>query len=843
MKLRYINILKAAAVAVGVLFMLPQSAKADEVTVGFDDFKIGYGENWAPVLTLPDDWYYTLVDNVYESSTYGHTAKPSIAVNGVNTNSYIITPKLEGEFSFWLRNYSKNYQANVVAYECTYEDGNLNIGTKIDEKTLVKVSSPSFEKVTFTANVPTRVALLISRGCFDDFTYTPARAIEGASLMVSGYDRDSECDLGAVYAGTEHKFVLSNPGTATLNVSSVTVSSPYEIKSGADIKTVEPSQSVEVIVATPAQDAEGELRIVSDDPNGDYVIKLKSQNKVPKAQITLDKTSLDFGTAKDDASIDVKVTNSGDATLTATIASSDGRFEVNPSSLTVEPGKSEIFTVSFKYDKDDFGVHEALITIESNAGDPITLQASVEVPDPNVWSEDFEGGKLPQGWSTTGWTVTKLSRYSGGNETYMAYAGTSSSTIVLITPRLQASKGQKLSFFVGSNTDGTDKLYVEYSHDMQDWKPIEGAPLTSGGEYSFTAPEDGYYYLKFNGKYGAVDNFYGFKLALKEHDLSFQSENIPAEGHQYVEYTANVTVTEMMGNDEEISAYLYFGDEVMAEKQLTLSAGESEKISLSFVPQKGYSSAQAKVIVKYGQDEQLASGTVTVNIAEAAVWDEESDNELTAGTYQALVFKYKAKKGWNTIATPFALTKEYLNKIFGESYTVYELNDHANGIIKFKETTNYYSGYPYVVYVKDQVSDDEPESYSEEGETSIILTNVKVDQPNPQYDERKGVKVISNFSHKTAGADEMIYALNPEEKSLVPTETVKAFRAYVTLDPTVTTIPQVRFYDGNGVETGIGTVWNDASLPTGIFNMQGQPVKQPLQPGLYIIDGKKVLVK
>lgn len=841
MKFKYSNILKIAAVAAGAFLLTPQTAQADQITEGFDSFKGGYNSSWKWETTFPEGWDYTGQDNTYATGETYKTKAPSVEISGKNTNSYIITPKLEGEFSFWLRNYTKSYQATIVAYECSYNNGNLELGSKIDEKTLSKTSTntPSWEKVTFTANVPTRVALLISTAFFDDFTYTPARAIEGASLMVSGYDRDAICDLGAVYAGTEHKFVLSNPGTETLNVASITISSPYEIKSGADIKAIEPSQSVEVIIATPAQDAEGELLIVSDDPNGDYVINLKSQNKIPAPQITLDKASLDFGTAKEDASIEVKVTNIGDATLTATITSSDSHFEVNPSSLTVEPGQSEVFTVSFQYDKDDFGVHEGLITIESNAGDPINLQASVEVPDPNVWSEDFEDGKLPLGWSTTGWTVTKSA--GGGNGTYMASAGRST-TYVLITPRLQALKGQKLSFYVGTYTDGTDKLYVEYSHDLSEWTPIEGSPLTSGGEKSFTAPEDGYYYLKFKGNYGAVDNFYGFKLALKEHDLSFSAQNIPATGHQYVAYTANVSVKEMMGREENVTAKLYFGEDVMAEKSVTIEAGTTANIVLSFVPQEPCDNKPVKVVAAYADGEELVSETVSVTVAAAQVWNENSSNELTKGTYPAIVFNYKAEKGWNMISTPFKLSTEHLTKIFGDFYKVYELGDYADGVVKFKESTYYASGYPYVVYVEEP-SADEPEEYSDEIPQGIILENVEVDKVEPEQDTKNGVTVRSNFSIKQTGEDEDLYTLDSANKELVKAQTIKAFRAYVTLDPSITTVPEVKFFDSNGVETGIGKIGMDIVKPTGIFNLQGQKMKMPLQPGIYIIDGKKVIIK
>ena len=70
------------------------------------------------------------------------------------------------------------------------------------------------------------------------------------------------------------------------------------------------------------------------------------------------------------------------------------------------------------------------------------------------------------------------------------------------------------------------------------------------------------------------------------------------------------------------------------------------------------------------------------------------------------------------------------------------------------------------------------------------------------------------------------------------TATLKGFRAYfIGLPATGAT---VRFLDN--VSTGISTISVDNNVE-GVYNLQGQKVEQLRKGGLYIINGKKTMVK
>ena len=211
------------------------TASADTVTEGFDTFKAGWNSGWtAYEVTVPEGWDYSGTTNQFAAGETFHTAAPSVEVSGSNTDTYLITPTLKGDFNFYIRNYTKSYQASVKAYACTFEGGTLTLGTELGSKTLAKTSSgvPAWENITFNAPNATRVALLISKAYFDDFTYTPAEGEGGGEGGGGGGTQpDPEPDpvpvmvvtttavnFGAVTADATQDVTISNTGNAELTV-------------------------------------------------------------------------------------------------------------------------------------------------------------------------------------------------------------------------------------------------------------------------------------------------------------------------------------------------------------------------------------------------------------------------------------------------------------------------------------------------------------------------------------------------------------------------------------------------------------------------------------------------
>lgn len=1060
--------------------LMGHSAFADTVTEGF---------NTASGTVMPDGWNTAGSNSYYKSDRdTKHNAAPSIAAEGNNTTAYLITPMLQGDFNLWIRNYTKSYQATVTAYACTYNDGEVTLGNELGYEKLSKTSSgtPSWTNVKFNSPTATRVALLIAYAYIDDFTYTPGVVTAGPSLLVTDYANGDEYIFGIVPEGSQKTFSLVNQGTEELTINSIDATDGFVIVAGKDLQTIGAGENADVTVATPAKNAEGKLIIESNDKESPYEIILKSTYKIPAPVMEVSSTAIDFGKVTEDASRDIVIKNSGDAALTVSAVSNNASFVLSGNSLSVEPEAEATLTVTFKFDADKVGTNNGTLTLTNNAGDPVDISLTARVPDPNVWTEDFEGdslpagweltgkskwtvedgvakgsynsvdkgyivtpslkvettgdilsfqyrptysglvyvkiemskdgadfkeyykitdntrvqefkdyqitglepgtyrfrfenddyeldnfegfkldneapkmeispltpaafgkvterpegkiytvtnagtgsmdvtissssedfsvsptsltnieagqeatftvffeydvdnvgekeatitvtpsyneeaavtiqataiskdpsiweedfeeGKLPQGWSTTGWNVTNSKLY-GLNGTYVAWAGISNNGSTLTTPRLYAEKDQELRFEVCGNIDSYTPLTVEYSNDSMNWKEMEGSPVESTGVQTFVAPETGNYYLRFKGVYGAVDNFYGFRLNMKEHDLSVAGQNIPVKGNQYVEYVATISVMEMMSKTENATAELYMNGNVVATETAEIGENETVTITLSFVPEQSVENAETYVLVSYAENETLKGETVNVTIAPAPVWDEDEEAEFEEGTVPVVILNYTPVAGWNTISVPFALDDKSLTQIFGESYLVYELKEYSEGIIKFQEALlmdgKYAAGYPYVVYVNEPDSPEIEEEAVEAGTIGapIILENVKIERTEPQSDESKGVKFSAIFSKRDVEEGETCYELDSAYHSLKEATSLKGFRGYVTLDPSITKVPAVQFYDGSGQPTGVESVITEMFTVEGIYNLQGVKVTQPLSPGIYIINGKKTVIR
>jgi len=197
-----------------IFFSASNSVMADYVSEGFDNISTGYDSSWNLTINLPEGWNYSgNANGLFDVATDLYkTEKPAIRMEGSNTSLYLITPKLVGNFMFYMRNRTKSYQATATAYACTYQDGELTLGEELGSKTLDKETSPSWKLTSFTAVSATRVALLISNGIIDDFVYEPCEGdvVVDPELIVT----KTTVDFGSIQAeNTQTLAVRSNVNT------------------------------------------------------------------------------------------------------------------------------------------------------------------------------------------------------------------------------------------------------------------------------------------------------------------------------------------------------------------------------------------------------------------------------------------------------------------------------------------------------------------------------------------------------------------------------------------------------------------------------------------------------
>ena len=553
-----------------------------------------------------------------------------------------------------------------------------------------------------------------------------------------------------------------------------------------------------------------------------------------------------FGKVTDIATKTYTISNTGTGVLTVNLASDSEDFTVEPELIIVGAEDEPVsFTVTFNYDGENLGEKSGNITLTPFHDETavVTIAASAIAKDPNVWDEDFEEGTLPESWLSEGkWTVSQPTA-SGSNGTYMAYISSYNAPKALTTPCLEAKAGDQLTFYIGMQYDD-EPLTIEYSaDDRATWSVIEEGveSYTESGTITFTAPADGTYYLRFTGTYAMLDDFNGFKLFQKAHDALITSQNIPATGNQYVEYTATVTVKEMADKDENVKVEFYFGETKMGEVEGTLDPKSEETFEVKFIPEEAFEGeAYFKVTFVSDDDEVFAtfnSDPVAVTIAAAPVLDEATgslEGFENWGNYPVVSMKYSLKAGWNTIILPFAWSDL---SVFGEGAKVYEFTGYtaADGI-SFNAKTSMDAQKPYVLYAP-------------EAKTDIVFTDVKMFRSSTEAADLQTTKDEAVFQ----GSYAPVEAPNMQGKYGVVPSTgkiakgganayIKGFRAYFELPTSVGEV-KANFFEADGTVTSIEAVKVLNANEGAIFDLSGRKVEGKAKAGIYIQNGKKIVVK
>ena len=781
-------------------------------------------EDW----TTTGSWYYSEANGAYTTSWF------------LSSNARLITPLLvisEGEtFIVEAKGYSTSntdYQHLQMQYSA---DGST--WTNFDAEPTLDPSA--WNTYTFTGVPAGKYYIAINASQADirmfyggELDQTPRPKLE-----VEGYANGGTLSWGYsdVPAGDTKTITLKNDGTADLDVT-ITATDDYTVDPAA--ATVVAGGSVVVTIGTPAHDGDGVLTITPAEGSGlsPYTINLTSYYKEPKPVMAIDKTSVAFGKVNEVKSETITVSNTGDAELVVAIANDNTtNFTVVPAeSLTVAPGETGEITITYNYVEGTWGTFKANVTVTPNYGgtyDVKTITVSATSKDPNVWSEDFEEGTLATTWNNEGkWSVSKPAS-SGNNGTYMATISSYNDPKSLTTPRLEAKAGDALTFYVGMQYND-EPLTIEYTNDDKaTWTAVVD-PVTASGEITFTAPADGFYYIRFTGTYAMLDDFNGFKLAMKDHEIEISANNIPAEGIQFAEYTATATVKELVGVVEEATAKLYVNGEEVATATETVSANGTATFTLTYVPQEAIENGVAKIVVTYAGGE-LTTDEVAMSIAPALTLDETAENSISqTGNQAAVVVKYTPKAGWNTICLPFALTNDILTEIFGEGWKAYEFYGYTDGALSFRPATSFYAGYPYIVYSEALVAN----------ENGFVVKDVNVSASEANADTYGGATFQGTYSPIAAPGMEGKYGVVTSTGKIQKGSakaSLKGLRAYFEL-PAGTTVKELGISyedDATGISQFVATPENGA-----IYDLNGNKVKNLVKGQVYIMNGQKVLIK
>lgn len=312
--------------------------------------------------------------------------------------------------------------------------------------------------------------------------------------------------------------------------------------------------------------------VTTDSIAIDSIAGFRLNGQASDLYVTLDSAvvrSVNYGMPQANSTKTFIVMNTASNELQVNVASTnETAFTVNPSSFSISAGDSVKVDVTFDDAAAPIGENHAIIMFtpadERLMAHAVSVEAYKTYPD--AWSEDFEpmyviedesiALDLPE-WQTTGWKIVKpsgggmMAMFGGGGGAPKTWMATTDSPIYeLVTPSLQAKKGDVLQFLAemgGGNTlpfmammgGGSGLLNVFYSKDEgKTWTYYNS--YTQTGLVYFKAPFSGIYNLKFTGASVSLDNFLGFKRPMEDIVLVDSIDNSEAL-ETYKDKNMNVT--------------------------------------------------------------------------------------------------------------------------------------------------------------------------------------------------------------------------------------------------------------------------------------------------------------
>ena len=231
---------------------------------------------------------------------------------------------------------------------------------------------------------------------------------------------------------------------------------------------------------------------------------------------------------------------------------------------------------------------------------------------------------------------------------------------------------------------------------------------------------------------------------------------------------------------------------------------------------------------RFVENTTYATRSVSVNAAPVIELDETVGTIASTGQNRKVTLNRTFVAGWNTICLPFTIAATDIDED-AKALKFSEYNSSTKELT-FSPVTELEANKPYVIYVPDEIK------------TPFTFTGKTVTAAATSADRAttfNGVTFQGTYAPMAAGSLDGMWGLTAKGKiaKASTTTTMKGFRAYFAGSLAGA---RVVFMDDF---TGISTIAVDGAMTEGVFNLQGQKVENVKKGGLYIINGKKTLVK
>ena len=207
------------------------------------------------------------------------------------------------------------------------------------------------------------------------------------------------------------------------------------------------------------------------------------------------------------------------------------------------------------------------------------------------------------------------------------------------------------------------------------------------------------------------------------------------------------------------------------------------------------------------------------------VADEANESDITPAYYDNVKVSRTFVAGWNTVCLPFEVSATDI----ADDAVVFSFDDYDadTNELTFNKVTTLTAGKPYVVYVSTAADKD-----FNCAKTTVVAAG------NSTYN---GVSFVGSYTALDSETLSGCHGLTAGGtiKVASASATMKGFRAYFKNVPAGARVSFV----GDDLPTGIRMIEVDKTAPEGTYNLNGQKVDQLNRGVLYIVNGKKVVVK
>ena len=521
-----------------------------------------------------------------------------------------------------------------------------------------------------------------------------------------------------------------------------------------------------------------------------------------------------FGSIKNEAIATYTIKNIGQGALTITSpVSATGVATAAVDKTTLANGESATLTITLPVEA-PYGEKSGAVTVATSLGD-FVINYTATTLNPNALDEQFASGK-PAGWYFGGYWEVSSQRAEN----------TASAIADLITEQLAvAGTSDVLTFLAAKSGSSAPTFNVYTSQDRINWTPVDLGGLTLTSDYqdvNISGLAAGDYYVKISGARVKVDNFLGWTKKNNTRDLYVTATSFPAvdKGNNA---TITATVTSLIADETGVYAKLFVdGAEEATTDAQDIALNGTKTFSFTYaIPEN--KTAQIKV---YYSDDTEAFATAENNMKVNYTLAETDDpGAITAGTFDVVLTRnFNAR--WNTVCLPFAVTD--IEEFFGADAKVYEFNDFAGDALSFSKVTETAAATPYLVYAP-----------AEKEYSAVTLSDVTLSGAAAGTVTKGVVTFHGTYAPIAKGDMTGYYGVTSAGKiaKAGANAWLKGFRAYFEGVPATARI----FIDGEA--TGIGSITADGELQMeNVYNLNGQRVENA-KKGLYIVNGKKVVVK